>query len=116
MGYYTNFDLTMHPAQTQEQEREIIRHIISLMDYVEPERVSEGEIEWFLADAMKWYDHEEHMVKISKRYPDVIFVLHGEGEEHGDLWNEYYSNGEYERVDAVITFPEPSNLKFKNLV
>ena len=115
MGYYTNFELTMHPSQPQERETEIIRHIISLMDGIDLDKVQGSEIDWFLSDSLKWYDHEDHMIEISRRYPDVIFVLHGEGEEHDDIWNEYYSNGESERVDAIITMPRPKGEKFKDL-
>ena len=115
MGYYTSFELTMHPSQPQERETEIIRNIISLMDCVDIDEIKESEVEWFLCDALKWYDHEDNMIEVSKRFPDVIFVLYGEGEENGDIWNEYYSNGECERVDAVITIPEPKNEKFKHL-
>ena len=116
MGYYTSFDLTMTPHPEEEKEVAITRDIVALIDCISPEEVRESDIEWFLCDALKWYDYEDHMIEISKKYPDIVFVLHGEGEEHDDIWNEYYCNGECERVDAVITFPEPKNPKFKNLV
>ena len=115
MGYYTSFDLTMHPQPAEDLEITITRDIIALIDRVSPDEVRETDVEWFLCDALKWYDHEEHMIEISKKYPDIIFLLHGEGEEHDDMWNEYYCAGECERVDAQIVFPAPQNPKFQNL-
>ena len=115
MGYYTNFELTMYPQPAEDLEIAITRDIIALIDGVDPENVWQIDVEWFLCDALKWYDHESHMIEISKKYPDIVFVLHGEGEEHDDMWNEYYYAGEFERVDAQIIFPAPKNPKFQNL-
>ena len=42
---------------------------------------------------MRWYDHSEDMQKLSLRFPGVVFALHGDGEESGDLWVEYHHNG-----------------------
>ena len=115
MGYYTSFDLTMHPHPAEDLENAITRDIIALIDRTTPDKVRDVDVEWFLCDAMKWYDHEEHMTEISKKYPDIVFMLHGIGEEHEDMWNEYYCAGEFERVDAEIVYPAPRNPKFKNL-
>lgn len=44
-------------------------------------------------DSVKWYDHDDHMIAISKLYPDVIFLLEGHGEESGDIWLTAYHYG-----------------------
>ena len=44
-------------------------------------------------DDAKWYDHTLDMRNISKHWPDVLFALHGIGEENGDMWVEYHWNG-----------------------
>jgi len=45
---------------------------------------------------MKWYDHDADMVALSKQLPNVLFRLHGIGEEHDDEWVKFYFNGEIE--------------------
>ena len=115
MGYYTNFELTMYPQPAEDLEITITRDIIALIDYTCLDEVRETDVQCFLCDVLKWYHHKEHMIEISKKYPDIIFVLHGEGEDNDDMWNEYYCAGEFERVDAEIVYPEPKNPKFQNL-
>jgi len=58
----------------------------------------------FDSDIYKWYDHDEHMREISARYPTLLFTLHGEGEECGDLWCAYYQGGKCQRELAKIEY------------
>ena len=55
------------------------------------------------ADSCKWYGHEDDMRKLSKRFPDYLFVLEGEGEEAGKM----------QECRAEIIFPvyDPEKLK-----
>ncbi len=115
MGYYTHFDLIMHPEQDTARELEIMRVIASKIYEEDPANISDNTASWCLGDELKWYDHHDHMVEVSKQFPDIIFVLYGEGEESDDIWQEYFANGEYEEIYAEIVYPEPTNPKFKNL-
>jgi hypothetical protein len=115
MGYYTHFDLIMHPKQDTVRELEIMRVIASKIDKKDPADISDDDAKWCLSDHLKWYDHHDHMVEVSKQFPDIIFVLCGEGEESDDIWQEYFTNGEYEEIYAEIVYPKPTNPKFKNL-
>ena len=58
-----------------------------------------------MADEAKWYDYREEMIELSEAFPAVLLTLHGEGEENGDVWNEYYLAGLYQYEEAVITIP-----------
>lgn len=64
-------------------------------------------------DSIKWYDHKDNMCDYSKKHPNTLFKLIGEGEVNGDLWHEYYLNGKVQVCKAVITYPpfDPSQLK-----
>lgn len=42
----------------------------------------------------KWYEHDEHMLDYSLKYPSTVFALHGDGEETGDNWVTFYRNGQ----------------------
>lgn len=55
-------------------------------------------------DICSWYDHDTSMLKVSKEFPEVVFILSGEGEESGDLWKKYYSNGIVEIDAAKIAY------------
>ena len=64
-------------------------------------------------DSSKWYDHDEDMKEISAKFPGVLFVLHGEGEESCDLWDAYYLNGKMQHCQAEVIIPpfDPAKLE-----
>jgi len=57
-------------------------------------------------DSCKWYGHHDEMLAISKKYPDALFTLHGEGEETGDIWTKYYRAGKSQEAKATIIVDE----------
>ena len=59
-----------------------------------------------VSDGMKWYDHDKDMRIISTKFPDVVFILKGEGEESGDLWIKYYKNGKMQGSTAKVVYEE----------
>ena len=60
-----------------------------------------------------WYSHEDNIKAISLEFPDVLFTLHGEGEEFGDIWNKYFLNGKMQMAKAEIIIPEFDKDKLK---
>ncbi len=64
-------------------------------------------------DSCKWYDHEADMREYSKKHPNTLFKLIGDGEEKGDMWHEYYLNGKMQRINAKIVFDEFDKSKLK---
>jgi hypothetical protein len=50
----------------------------------------------------KWYEHQDDMRRFSLLHCNILFTLHGEGEENDDLWNEYYLNGNLQVAKAQI--------------
>ena len=55
-------------------------------------------------DSLKWYEHEEEMVELSKRFPTTLFTLHGEGEDNADVWDKYFLNGKIQRDQGRIVY------------
>ena len=47
-----------------------------------------------------------YTLEISKKHPDVLFKLRGEGENSGDIWDKYYKNGKMQKCDARIVIPK----------
>ena len=93
MGYYTKYELEIISGNDYETDYE--REISVLADYYN-----------CFNDAIKWYSHKEDMIKYSKKYPSVLFLLKGEGEETGDIWRAYFQNGKMFRTKATILFEE----------
>ena len=55
---------------------------------------------------MKWYEAEDDMKELSKRYPEYWFLLYGEGEDRNDIWKAMFHNGVMQKVYAEIYFPD----------
>ena len=63
----------------------------------------------------KWYEHTEDLVKFSAKHPNILFTLHGDGEENDDVWNKYFLNGKVQIAKAEIQIApfDPAKLKGK---
>ena len=42
---------------------------------------------------LKWYDHETDLENLTKKYPDLVVELEGDGEDVGDYWKKRFKNG-----------------------
>jgi hypothetical protein len=107
MGYYTDHTITLKQGEVAHDKKEEIRKALDeISDGYNFENNSDGgELEITLWDA-KWYSHEEDMRELSKKYPDLVFQIKGEGEESGDLWIEYYKNGKMQEAPAKIVYDD----------
>lgn len=93
MGYYTRHEL------------EIVSGVDYNIDY--EQEISElADYGSCFEDSIKWYDCEKNMKEYSKKHPNTIFCINGEGEESGDIWKAYFKNGKMFKTKAVITFEE----------
>ena len=99
MGYYTDFDFS-------DNSQEVIEAIYEISDY--RHHGVGGKI-----NAAKWYDHKEHCLEVSKKFPDQVITVYGEGEESGDIWKAYYKNGKSFQADAIITFEDFNESKLR---
>jgi len=92
MGYRTRYELTATPD---------IQEIWDAVKENETLNFSVG----FESENSKWYDHEADMVEFSKKFPNVTFLLHGEGEDNGDIWDKHFRNGKKQICRASIIIP-----------
>lgn len=101
MGYYTTYTITVEPSVRDE----VLQTLNKISDGDVP---SDSDV--FNA---KWYDSADHLYWTSKKFPNTLITVEGEGEESGDLWIEYWLNGKVCGGAAKIIYPEykPSLLK-----
>ncbi len=57
-------------------------------------------------DACKWYEHEDDMREMSKKFKSVLFHLQGEGESSGDIWDAFFLNGKTQHHEAKVVRAE----------
>ena len=122
MGYYSSYYLTIKNPKNlsldkgigRETELAIAKKLCEISDWFDPsdfdENIEKSEyplIELISSDMNKWYDHYDEMIILSKEFPSLYFELEGQGEDSGDLWREYFHNGEGMHSDAQITFDVP---------
>ena len=101
MGYYTDFKLSVSGGDVEA----IAKDLSEISTY-------EWDDELTLYDA-KWYGHQEDMIALSLKYPEVMFCLSGDGEENGDLWKCYYKNGKSQHCGVIIEFEPFDESKMK---
>ena len=112
MGYYTDYRLDVCTA-TKFGDSFTTANCISplidtqLEDEIEKLDVFEGgdcDSGWY--GNAKWYDWEEDMLLLSKRFPEIMFTLGGIGEEFGDIWEAYFYDGRVQVCKADIVYPQ----------
>lgn len=103
MGHYTSFELEII------RDSEMAREILEKKDSITIPGRYELNLGRLIAgnyDEMKWYDWREDMKMLSQEWPNVLFALSGDGEEH-DLWKAWFRNGRMAEAEARIVYDEP---------
>lgn len=111
MGYYTDYILTVHDKDNH-RNLPVGFYIDSFQE--ELEKIAGYTFHWdgnkFSTASIKWYNHEDDMILISKLYPDWVFMLKGHGEgwsfDDPDIWIAIIKNGEYKKRKAQIVLDE----------
>lgn len=121
MGYYTNYSIRVVPKERgyhfsdgyfnlldNEDFEDMSYQMGEALHEINPNYFSNG---YCLQDqidneAMRWYDYAEDMTTLSKKFPEYLFVLSGDGEDQGDIWFAYFLNGKSQLAMAEITFED----------
>lgn len=110
MGYYTNYKLTVKDKDGTEIDNSLCPDF-DKDDLYSGSLSIQQVIDWH--DSMKWYEHHEEMIEISKTYPDYVFILDGQGEESGDVWRKFYKNGKSYEWKLEYSIPDFNAKKLK---
>lgn len=54
-------------------------------------------------DSGVWRSWEDDLRVASESNHNILFTLHGEGEDAGDIWNAYFLNGKMQHEKATLT-------------
>jgi hypothetical protein len=96
MGYYTQYDLEIIDGSNG-----LIKDLIDECEEAGYALEANGDC----SQECKWYDHKEDLTTFSKKHPEALFMLSGEGEDNGDAWHEYYRNGKVQVCKAKLVYP-----------
>ena len=114
MGYHTAYNLSTQDSYMDISE--ILRKVDSgdLGDDYGFEGLNyaltlDGDCE----DSVNWYNHEDDMRGLSEKFPDVVFCLHGQGEDNDDMWYKYFKNGKMQSCYAKITYDDYDKSKLE---
>jgi hypothetical protein len=111
MGYYTYHTLSVFDKDMKYLDDVTGKHEVLLNNKVFPD--DNDDCNYLFSDSCKWYDCEEDMIKHSLEYPDLIFEIHGEGEESKDFWKIYVHNGKIQHSPVTIKYDEFNFNKLK---
>lgn len=117
MGYYTAYNISYNVPEGEDREKFSQKLALGLYAinsdfYYAANYTIEDMIE---CEMMKWYECEEDMCKLSKLFPDVLFIIEGFGEERDDVWREYFYDGKFQYAPATIIFDDFDESKLKEL-
>lgn len=109
MGTLTNYKISFMHFGKNKMPREA--DVVNALNKINPYDFEVGEdesplLEDFFEESIKWYDHVEDMIKLSKVFPETLFILDGWGEEIGDVWRDLYMDGERVVADLMFTFSD----------
>ena len=101
MSYYTDYRLSVFQSNLPEDAREAV-----LGEINELQMGFEGDLDFGLTTWTKWNNYEEDMIALSKKFPNLIFELYGDGEIKDDHWVCYFQNGDAQFCSGSIVYEE----------
>lgn len=102
MGYYTSYSLEIKGVESDIERHAVITSLRASCEDAQYALDERGDV----MESCKWYSWEKDMRDFSKRYPHLLFRLHGDGEETGDIWDAYFKAGKCQKAKAEIKIAE----------
>lgn len=100
MGYMTNFKIYKYDGSDVTDDELQTLHNIAGYEF-------EPFTTYARLDGAKWYDCDNNMIELSKLYPEIMWVVEGDGEESDDYWQTHYYRGKSHSVTGYIAYPPP---------
>ena len=85
MGYYTYFSLSYRGTPEDEEKLENYHVEEDNKEYSDPYYIN-GILDDGEDHDYKWYDWEKDMRVLASKFPNVLFILEGSGEDSDDQW------------------------------
>lgn len=110
MGYYTSYSLDI---RCEEKDVELVKKFQKeLLDvsYDDPD------VRVLIEDGGVWaklYDIEELINELAPKYPELLIILYGDGEDSYDTWERRWKGSESELQQAAIPPFKNPNLRIK---
>ena len=113
MGYYTDYTLSVYRAKKQDDGSIVmvsdipkiveiqIEEEIDLMNVFRDGNIKDS---YYANDT--WYNHEEDMRLLSSKFPDIVFWLSGDGDNHEDMWQKFFVAGKMQPCYARIIYDD----------
>lgn len=102
MGYYTAYNVEVCKADPKTHNMIPLPPLMTKNEFVPQEVIdffNQDHIELEFDDInsfsgySKWYDWEKELTELSKKFPDLMFIAEGDGEDSDDLWIAWFNNG-----------------------
>lgn len=85
MGYYTYFSLDIKGDPKEVEKVQNFHVPDNDTEFSDPFYIN-GILNETEDHDYKWYDWEKDMKKLARKFPNVLFILDGDGEEPDDSW------------------------------
>ncbi len=92
MGYYTNYKIELIRGNRKEFSS-LLNRLAEISQYPE---LKDG-----YADSIRWYCWLENSIEVSKEFPNILFMIEGDGEDSDDIWRCYFKNGDGKQIFMV---------------
>ena len=109
MGYCTYFTITSKPIFKGEKLDKLCEELEEISGGYGFEEYSQGT--FGPGDSIKWYSIHDDMLKLSRQYPQHLFIVDGDGEESGDIWRCFFKNGKKDEHTPEIILPDEPTWK-----
>lgn len=111
MGYYTDYeiDIKKHNSEIDVHDEKFVKIVVNRLNEISDYEFDEDLTQYHV----KWYNWEEDMRRLSSEFPSVLFVVNGIGEEDGDIWRAYITDGKCQIEQAKIQFAPFDEKKLK---
>jgi hypothetical protein len=101
MGYYTSYDITFEGDTDQKNAFK--------QDLLKESAYSDGRNDSSVVELLetggvyaKLYDLEGWIDDLAPKYPDLLIIVTGDGEESGDCWEKRWKGKDSEEQCAII--------------